>query len=495
MAITKLGHMKECTGRNPAAHLKNAIKYILNPEKTGNGAFVGGNCDWLEPFKTFMETKERYGKMDGRQGYHIILSFPPGEVTEGQALNLTSEWVEQYLGDDYDAVFAVHNDQEHMHAHIIFNSVSRTTGYKYHYKKGDWERYIQPITDSLCGKYGLSKLEYEDMDGKNQPYNLWRDEKEGKITRYDIIRKDIDTAIRQSASYEGVLNYLREQLGYEIRSGNSKAHQRYISLHNPNYDNPVRSYRLGEEYTIEAIIRRIQDQKEGKESPVVQLNDEKWLKRPPRIRQTRIQIPYEKYRNGKNLSKYQKQHLRKMYNARRMYSPMYQYVPKYRHDVLIVGRLQSQIIYMYRHNLTTETAVQERKAYMGQTDIRLNQLRQQVYSKYRNFKSGFKVLKEYKQMKAKYSQVMSLGQKAAIKERLKEIETTYDIPGLDINYEDYQESLQKIRKAKQEIKKEIRTLDNILKQDIKTAERVKNAKEIKKRGEVDKGSERNRMPI
>jgi len=484
MAITKLGHMKECAGRNPAAHLKNAIKYILNPKKTGNGAFVGGNCDWLDPYETFMDTKEWFGKMDGRQGYHIILSFPPGEVTEGQALNLTSEWAEQYLGDDYDTVFTVHNDQEHMHAHIIFNSVSRTTGYKYHYKKGDWERYIQPITDSLCEKYGLSKLEYEDMGGKNQPYNLWRDEKEGKITGHDIVRKDMDIAIQQSDSYEGVLRYLREEMQYEIRSGNSKTHQRYISLKHKNRASAVRNYRLGKEYTIEGILKRLQEKNPGKENRQ-EVND-KWFRRPPRIKQTRIHIPYEKYRNGKNLSKYQKQHLRKMYNARHMYSTKYQYVPEYRHDVLIVGRLQSQIIYMHRHNLATETAVQERKTYMVQTDIRLNQLRQQVYLKYQSFKPGFKALKEYKQLKAKYSQTISLGQKAAIKERLKEIETAYDIPSLDKNYEDYQEGLQKVRKAKQEIKKEIKTLDNILKQDTKTAERVKDAKEIKQRRELDR---------
>ena len=37
MAITKLMHIKERKGNDPAAGLRNCINYVLNDEKTENG--------------------------------------------------------------------------------------------------------------------------------------------------------------------------------------------------------------------------------------------------------------------------------------------------------------------------------------------------------------------------------------------------------------------------------------------------------------------------
>ena len=98
---------------------------------------MGGNAgyDSGEILKTFLDTKELFGKKNGRQGYHFVISFAPGEVTADEAYQITREFCEKYLGDSYDHVFAVHTDKKHMHAHIIFNSVNRIDGYKYRYNK------------------------------------------------------------------------------------------------------------------------------------------------------------------------------------------------------------------------------------------------------------------------------------------------------------------------------------------------------------------------
>ncbi|MER8326153.1 relaxase/mobilization nuclease domain-containing protein, partial [Acinetobacter baumannii] len=71
---------------------------------------------------------------------------------------LTQEFIEEYLGDRYEALFAVYVDKGHLHSHIVFNSVSMIDGYKYQYTKGDWKNIIQPITNSLCEKYGWSVI-------------------------------------------------------------------------------------------------------------------------------------------------------------------------------------------------------------------------------------------------------------------------------------------------------------------------------------------------
>ena len=69
MALTKLMHMKQCGKGNPARHLKNAIAYIMQEKKTDQGRWIGGNAGstWQEVYQTMLETKQEFGKQNGRQ--------------------------------------------------------------------------------------------------------------------------------------------------------------------------------------------------------------------------------------------------------------------------------------------------------------------------------------------------------------------------------------------------------------------------------------------
>jgi len=93
----------------------------------------------LNVVKAMMDTKVTFGKTNKRQGYHIIISFAPGEATEEQALDIVARFAQEYLKDKYEAVYAVHNDKKHMHGHIVFNSVSFETGMKHECRKGEWK--------------------------------------------------------------------------------------------------------------------------------------------------------------------------------------------------------------------------------------------------------------------------------------------------------------------------------------------------------------------
>lgn len=130
MAITKILNIKESKGRNPASHLENALQYIQNPDKTEECVLVGSiNCLPDTAFEQMVETKNIFHKTGNRQGYHVIISFSPEEkVTAEQAMYVLEHFAKDVLGDDYEAVFAVHTDREHMHGHLIWNSVSVTTG-------------------------------------------------------------------------------------------------------------------------------------------------------------------------------------------------------------------------------------------------------------------------------------------------------------------------------------------------------------------------------
>lgn len=225
MAITKLMYMNQSKGC-PHDHLRNAIDYILdvrhNGAKTAGGTLVGGNSgiDHKEILENFLETKREYGKMDGRQGYHFVISFAPGETDTATTYDIIKEFCEQYLGDNYDYVFAVHNDKEHAHGHIIFNSVSRTTGYKYHYKKGDWEKHIQPITDQICIEHGVEPLKFEKGELR-QSYASWSVKKGGRIDWTRIICADVDYAIQISSNMKEFYDTM-EKMNYKIRKGYSQ---------------------------------------------------------------------------------------------------------------------------------------------------------------------------------------------------------------------------------------------------------------------------------
>lgn len=162
MAITKIMHMNSEKNRNPAQHLQNALEYIQNPDKTEKLFLVGSvNCLPETAFEQMMDTKKLFQKTDKRQGYHIVLSLKPGEGTPEIAFDMVRRFTEEFLGDKYEAVYAVHIDKDHIHSHIVWNSVSLMDGRKYDYRKGDWKHVIQPITNKLCKEYGLSIIEAE----------------------------------------------------------------------------------------------------------------------------------------------------------------------------------------------------------------------------------------------------------------------------------------------------------------------------------------------
>ncbi len=82
-------------------------------------------------YEQMCETKQTFGKELGRQGYHVVLSCSVGEGDPQTMYQLMQEFIEEYLGNRYEALFAVHVDKGHLHSHIVFNSVSMIDGYMY----------------------------------------------------------------------------------------------------------------------------------------------------------------------------------------------------------------------------------------------------------------------------------------------------------------------------------------------------------------------------
>lgn len=289
MAITKLLHMKQAKSGYMAKHLANGLKYIMDPDKTENGRYISGNnCFPENALAQMLDTKRHFGKLDKRQGYHFIISFEEEEVTEETAFALVGEFVKEYLGADYEAVYAIHNDTDHIHGHIIFNSVRCTDGYKYDCPKGEWEHRIQPLVNDLCNKYGLSELDLEEVR-ENRKRRRKREPAEIKqekpiSARNQRIKRDVDRAVEDAESYEDFLENLRS-MGYEL-SG-----RKHLAVRETDAGRARRLDLLGEEYTEEMLRYRIENTSPQDHSE--DLNREKLFY---------VYIPYR----NRHLTKYQK---------------------------------------------------------------------------------------------------------------------------------------------------------------------------------------------
>ena len=215
MAITKILNIQESDGRNPASHLKNALEYIQNPDKTEECVLVGSiNCLPDTAFEQMEETKNIFHKTGKRQGYHAIISFSPEEkVTAEQAMYVLEHFAKDVLGDDYEAVYAVHTDREHMHGHLIWNSVSMTTGKKYNSPKSNWKNHLQPITNKYCDELGLSIMPAE---YSRNPKNISRDKWEKEMSMKDIILRDAKMCAYAAGNVEH-FKYLMKRLGYVFK--------------------------------------------------------------------------------------------------------------------------------------------------------------------------------------------------------------------------------------------------------------------------------------
>jgi len=201
-----------------SARLDEAIQYVLNGDKTDDYVLTAHqNCDPGWEFRQMMDTKRAVGKLDGRQCYHIIQSFKPGEVTPELALEIAKEFAAEYL-PDYEVVIGTHIDKGHIHSHLIFNSVNAQTGEKYHITTQEYYRQIRGISDRLCREHGLSVI-MEGQPIQTVSYIEWLRQSKGQPTFRSMLEADLRSAI-EDANDLGHFFMLMEHMGYEIHHGN-----------------------------------------------------------------------------------------------------------------------------------------------------------------------------------------------------------------------------------------------------------------------------------
>lgn len=222
------------------SRLDHCVSYVLNHEKTGLASvlnYIGQekkntlpdgqsvletalNCNLDSAYQDMMDTKRRWGKTGGVLGYHLIHSYAPGEVTPEQAHAVGVEFAARLLGEQYEAVVSTHLDRDHLHCHILFNSVSFVNGAKYRNTFHDYFGDIRGISNEVSKAHGLSVI---DTEGHGRHYAEWNAEAHGKPTLRGLVRQDIDAVIASAHTMESFWRQL-EKMGYSIKRGPNIKH-------------------------------------------------------------------------------------------------------------------------------------------------------------------------------------------------------------------------------------------------------------------------------
>ena len=409
MAITKILNIQESEGKNPASHLKNALEYIQNPDKTEECVLVGGiNCLPDTAFEQMEETKNIFHKTGKRQGYHVIISFSPEEkVTTEQAMYVLEHFAKDVLGDDYEAVYAVHTDREHMHGHLIWNSESMTTGKKYNSPKSNWKNHLQPITNKYCDELGLSIMPAE---YSRNPKNISKDKWEKEMSMKEIILRDAKMCAYAAGNVEH-FKYLMKRLGYVFKK------DAWMEVRAPGFRYYHKLAKLDEMFSEDMLRHYV---------------DMPWMSKP---------YFYSSDISGLHrakLSPFQKKFYAKLYRLRIVEQKRFVVGgAKYTEDLKRFHRLQDEYLLLVNNDIKSVVKLVD---FIGEQEEKIQQIedrQQEIYRESSSRKRNIKNEEQYREY-----QIWHVG---------------------------VQEELDELKQEKREIKRQIQLADGIIKEDLYTA--------------------------
>lgn len=358
MAITKIWNIAKSKDGNLSNSLHRSLLYIVNPVKTDGGVLVGGvnvMPDAELAYEQMCETKQIFGKELGRQGYHVVLSCPVGEGDPQTMYQLTQEFIEEYLKDRYEALFAVHVDKGHLHSHIVFNSVSMIDGYKYQYTKGDWKNIIQPITNSLCKKYGWSVIlpEYvKDSERMN------RGEYEYQKSLKEVMLSDVEYCMSNAENMDEFIWNLKE-LGYEVKQG------KHLAIKAGGMKKFRRLDTLDESLSVEKIEETLVAI-QGKDTTVKLITND----------------DYKSFKHW--TSEYQRSFYVKIVHLRQMEVYRFQSKAARRyHDLKRINELQEQYLYLVNHKIESADEMLDRHAQIKEKIADISVEQKMIYAENR----------------------------------------------------------------------------------------------------------------
>lgn len=180
-------------------------------DETGRRYLSGVNCTPELAQKSFMATKNLYGKADGIFFYQYVQSFSPKEeVTPEEAHQIAQELAERFF-PGCEVLVATHIDAEHLHSHLIVNSVHPDTGKKLHFTPNTLEQ-MRKVSDQLCEEHGLSTLKPYQQDRRTQGLRAgeYRAASRGESWKFQLIIA-IEEVMKRAGTREEFLREMNQQ--------------------------------------------------------------------------------------------------------------------------------------------------------------------------------------------------------------------------------------------------------------------------------------------
>ena len=150
--------------RQSRAGLSGVINYVANDRKTllqsGEKLVSGINCSPHSAYDEFMLTKHLHSKTNGKYFYHYCQSFSPEEKITPETVHEIGVRLTKECFEGYEVIVGTHIEKNHLHNHIIVNSVSFESGKKLHQDKKSLEN-IRTVSDKICSEYGLSVIKHK----------------------------------------------------------------------------------------------------------------------------------------------------------------------------------------------------------------------------------------------------------------------------------------------------------------------------------------------
>ncbi|MGX0309220.1 relaxase-like protein [Staphylococcus warneri] len=257
MATTKLGNTKSAS---------RAINYAEKRAEEKSGL----NCDIDYAKSSFKQTRALYGKENGIQAHTVIQSFKPGEVTPEQCNQLGLELAEKIAPNHQVAIYT-HTDKEHVHNHIVINSIDLETGRKYQSNKKQRD-FVKRSNDEICREHGLSvperntaKLRYTQAEKSliEKDQYSWKDD----------LREKIENVKDHTSDFKSFSEHLAES-GIEF-----KVSGKNVSYKPENVNKWVRGKTLGQDYDKGALEyeferREREEKRESEKDPVAEYTDQ-----------------------------------------------------------------------------------------------------------------------------------------------------------------------------------------------------------------------------
>ena len=233
--------------------IADILEYADDEVKTENHYYTTAiNCQRDTAKEEFNEVKERNDKQGGIVAIHGYQSFEEEELSPETAHIIGVRLAQELWGDRFQVIASTHLNTDHVHNHFVLNSVSHVDGKRFHMWT-DRYREMRAASDRLCREYELPVIENPKGRGLD-PY-LYKMEQAGMPTRYSVARAALDDAISRSLTVEELAHEMK-QMGYQIQMSERR---KYWTVTLPGWSKPIRMNKLGDEYTKDRIMERLEE--------------------------------------------------------------------------------------------------------------------------------------------------------------------------------------------------------------------------------------------